>query len=157
MRDSFETQLVALIPRLRRQALRLARTADGAEDLVQQSLERALRARHRFKSDTNMGAWCATILRNQFISICRKARHETDADPEPAIAQLSQPAAQEHRVALRQVRGAARSLPRHQQRALYLVGVRGLSYEAAADRLGTTTGTVKSRVSRARTSLAKAA
>jgi RNA polymerase sigma-70 factor (ECF subfamily) len=149
----FHLQLEAESEDLRRHAMRLTRNWHGAEDLVQETLTKAWASREGFTPGTNLGAWLHTILRNTFLSDVRKRwREVADADGQ-LTAQLSQPAPQDHAVALSELVKAMTALPDSQRDALALVGASGFTHEEAASRMGCAIGTVKSRVSRARASL----
>jgi RNA polymerase sigma-70 factor (ECF subfamily) len=147
---AFRDGLLAALPALRTYAQSLAGNAARADDLVQEALLRAWANQDRFVPGTKLKAWLFTILRNQFYSECRQHRREIE-DVDGAIAsQLVTPAPQEHGSDLRVVLARMAQLPAPQREALLLVGAQGLTYEAAAEVLGCQTGTVKSRVSRAR-------
>jgi RNA polymerase sigma-70 factor (ECF subfamily) len=145
----FEGDLIALLPQLRAFARSLVGT-DG-DDLVQDSLVRALKARHTFVPGTNLKAWMFTILRNQWVTSGRRKRVETGLAEEHAPPT---PPTQEHAVALRDFARLLKRLPVKQREALLLVAAEGFSYEEAAAISRTSVGTVKSRVSRARAFLA---
>jgi RNA polymerase sigma-70 factor (ECF subfamily) len=148
--DAFKDDLIALVPRLRRYALSL--TFDGAEadDLVQFTLLKAWEHRERYEPGTRLVAWLFTILRNGFINGRRKRRLEI-ADPDGLhAATVSEPAAQDHALGLKEVQAAIDRLEPAYREALLLVAIDGLPYEAAAAVIGCPAGTVKSRVSRAR-------
>jgi RNA polymerase sigma-70 factor (ECF subfamily) len=102
-----------------------------------------------------MPAWLFTILRNLFRSEYRKRRREVeDADGSYAESLKTQPAQTSH-MEFQEFRTALDQLPGDQREALILVGASGFSYEEAADICGCAVGTIKSRVNRARTRLAK--
>ena len=146
-------QLLALeIAGLKRYAMSLTRDWHGAQDLVQETLAKAWASRARYVAGTNLRAWLNTILRNTFLSTIRKWREVEDADG-ALTAGLTQPQSQDHAVALAELLEAMTSLPPQQREALTLVGAAGFSIAEAADRLGCPIGTVKSRISRARTTL----
>src|SRR3954469_2815788 len=151
VRDS----ILAAIPRLRAFAISLCGNVDQADDLVQETMYRALANIHSFQPGTNMSAWLFTILRNHFRSEYRKRRREVeDADGHYAESLTSHPE-QHGQLELSEFRTALNHLPDEQREALILVGASGFSYEEAADICGCAIGTVKSRVNRARTRLAK--
>ncbi len=153
---SFTDQLSEQLPALRAFARSLARDASHADDLAQEALLKAWANRHRYQDGTNLRAWLFTILRNGFYSEHRKRRREVaDVDGEHSRKLATRPA-QDHAMALEDFMGAFRELPDDQREALTLIGAAGLSYEEAAEVCGVAVGTVKSRVSRARTALAKA-
>jgi DNA-directed RNA polymerase specialized sigma24 family protein len=129
--------LTEALPGLRAFALSLVGDASRADDLVQETVLRAWARQELFIPGSNLKAWLCTILRNQFYTECRKRKREIEDVNGAVAAQLTAPAAQEHGSEL-------------QREALLLVGAQGLTYEAAAEVMGCQTGTVKSRVSRAR-------
>jgi RNA polymerase sigma-70 factor (ECF subfamily) len=128
---------------------------DRADDLVQETILRALANIQSFQPGTNMPAWLFTILRNLFRSEYRKRRREVeDADGSLAETLKSHPD-QLGRVEFQEFRVALAQLPAEQREALILVGASGFSYEEAADICECAVGTIKSRVNRARSRLAK--
>jgi len=151
MSDAREA-IEAEIPYLRRYALLLLRDRDAADDLVQDTLERALSRLHTRKEEFRLRAWLFTILHNLFVSGYRRRTRESavteDGDLPGATA-----AAQEHRVALRDLERALWTLPEGQRVTLLLIGLEGMSYEEAARVLDVPIGTVRSRLSRGRKSL----
>ncbi len=88
LNDLFSEQVIAMLPKLRIQALALTRNKSAAEDLVQDTVCNALRARASFIPGTNFPAWMHRILRNRFISDLRKRRDTSDIAnlPEAAFA-----------------------------------------------------------------------
>jgi RNA polymerase sigma-70 factor, ECF subfamily len=149
MRDA----VLAAVPSLRAFAISLSGNVDRADDLVQETLLRALVNIDSFEPGTNLSAWLFTILRNLFRSEYRKRRREVeDGDGTYAESLKSQPE-QEARVEFREFRAALAKLPSDQREALILVGASGFSYEDAAAICGCAVGTIKSRVNRARSKL----
>jgi len=150
---AFKLELAALIPHLRAFARSLSGDATLADDLAQEAMLKAWKSRESFKPGTNMKAWAFTILRNHFYSEKRRSWRRQPLDPEVAEATLvsnDDPSAQIELLALR---NAINQLPDDQREALILVGAGGLSYEDAGEVCGCATGTIKSRVSRARKAL----
>lgn len=148
-------QILAAIPSLRAFAISLSGNVDRADDLVQETILRALANIQSFQPGTNMPAWLFTILRNLFRSEYRKRRREVeDADGSLAETLKSHPD-QLGRVEFNEFRVALAQLPAEQREALILVGASGFSYEEAADICECAVGTIKSRVNRARSRLAK--
>ena len=147
-------QVLSTVPSLRAFAISLCGNIDRADDLVQETLLRALSHIDSFEPGTNMPAWLFTILRNLFRSEYRKRRREVeDADGRYADTLKSHPE-QTGRVEFEEFRTALAKLPPDQREALILVGASGFSYEDAASICGCAVGTIKSRVNRARTRLA---
>jgi RNA polymerase sigma-70 factor (ECF subfamily) len=152
IRDDFDANLVALLPRLRVQALGLTRNSAAADDLVQDAVANALAARDSFTPGTNFGAWMHRILRNRFISDMRKTRPRVDIDDAPDSA-LAVSGNHEDSLTLKELHRALGRLPHDQREALFLVTLQGMSYEDVAAATGCAVGTAKSRVFRARRQL----
>jgi RNA polymerase sigma-70 factor (ECF subfamily) len=151
MEDSVRKAVLGAVPSLRAFAISLCGNVDRADDLVQETLMRALANIDSFQPGTNMSAWLFTILRNHFRSEYRKRRREVeDSDGRYAESLKTQPE-QHGQVEFREFREALAQLPADQREALILVGASGFSYEEAAH----ICGTIKSRVNRARTRLAE--
>jgi len=146
----FKQDLVDTIPRLRAFARSISGDRDRADDLVQETLAKAIANKDKFTEGTNLTAWLITILRNQYYSVGRKMKREVaDPDGEHAAMLESKPQQSGH-LELRDFLSALQVLPDDQREALILIGASGFSYDEAAEILGVKTGTVKSRVSRAR-------
>ncbi len=152
---SLRDAVLAAVPSLRAFAISLCGNVDRADDLVQETLLRALANINSFQPGTNMSAWLFTILRNHFRSEYRKRRREVeDGDGRYAETLKSHPE-QHGRVEFTEFRTALTKLPAEQREALILVGASGFSYEEAATICECAVGTIKSRVNRARTRLAE--
>jgi RNA polymerase sigma-70 factor, ECF subfamily len=151
--DDFSTQLVAAIPGLRAFGISLTSSAERADDLVQETLLKAWKNHHSFERGTNMRAWLYTILRNEFYTQLRKRKREVEDVDGIHSNNLSVPAGQESHLDMQDMRAALALLPHDQREAIILVGASGFSYEEAADICMVAVGTIKSRVSRARTRL----
>lgn len=147
--------LLAAVPSLRAFAISLCGQVDRADDLVQDTLLRALSNLDRFERGTNLNAWLFTILRNSFHSEFRKRRREVE-DPDGSYAsRLKVQPDQGARLDFEDFRSALATLPHDQREALLLIGASGFSYEEAAGICGCAVGTIKSRVNRARSRLAE--
>jgi RNA polymerase sigma-70 factor (ECF subfamily) len=143
-------EMVAAIPRLRAFAVSLCGNPDRADDLVQETLAKALLNIKSFSVGTNLLAWLFTILRNAYYSEFRKRRREVaDVDGSLSGALVSK-ADQDDHMEMLDFRRALQKLSPDQREALILIGASGLSYEEAADVCKCAVGTMKSRVSRAR-------
>ena len=150
-----KTALFAALPHLRAFAISLSGNLDRADDLVQETLLRALTHLDRFERGTNLQAWLFTILRNLFHSDYRKRRREVE-DPEGVMAgKVAVMPEQGARLDFDDVRLAMAKLSPEQREALLLVGAEGLTYDEAAKICNTHIGTIKSRVNRARNRLAE--
>lgn len=152
--DAFKSELLKLLPSLRAFAFLLARNKDRADDLVQDTVIRTREKHSSFTEGTNMQALLFTILRNSFYSKIRKRRREVKDLDDAHAARLSVPESQLLHIELEEFKTALGEISPEQREALVLVGVSGFSYEEAADICGCAIGTVKSRLSRARTALA---
>jgi RNA polymerase sigma-70 factor (ECF subfamily) len=153
--ESVRQAVLSAVPSLRAFAISLCGNVDRADDLVQETLLRALANINSFQPGTNMSAWLFTILRNHFRSEYRKRRREVeDADGSYAETLKSHPE-QHGRMEMSEFKTALAQLPSDQREALILVGASGFSYEEAANICGCAVGTIKSRVNRARTRLAE--
>ena len=150
----FDLDLTDNLTRLRVYALSLTRNGDRADDLVQQTVLKALAGRESFRPGTNFAGWLFRIQRNEFISELRRTRLIVDVFDEVA-ATLSVAPRQESGLILREFLGAFRQLPQGSRQALLLAQLEGLSYQQIADHVGIAQGTVKSRISRGRATLAR--
>ena len=154
--SEFHRLIEQQIPRLRRYARALTRNRDRADDLVQDTLARALVKEDFWQPGTNLGAWLFTIMHNQHVNIVRRhTRESAGIDIEHVSATLSattDPSASRQMLELE--RALAR-LPLEQRQVILLVGLEGMSYEESAGILGVPIGTVRSRLSRARAQLAE--
>jgi len=145
MRSSVRDAMLAAVPSLRAFAISLCGNVDRADDLVQETLLRAMANIDSFQPGTNMSAWLFTILRNLFRSEYRKRRREVeDTDGSYAESLKSHPE-QHSRVEFEEFRVALGKLPPDQREALILVGASGFSYEEAAAICDCAVGTIKSR------------
>jgi RNA polymerase sigma-70 factor (ECF subfamily) len=139
------------IPRLRRYARALTRATDRADDLVQDTLVRALTKLHLWQPGTDLRAWLFTIMHHQYVNtVRREARERATVDIEQvssSLAATTDPTAQ--RQLLELDRALAR-LPSEQREVVLLVGLEGMPYESVAEILGVPIGTVRSRLSRGR-------
>jgi len=147
-----KADLLAAIPKLRAYAKSLCRSMERADDLVQEALAKALANIGSFEPGSNMTAWLYAILRNGFFSEYRKRRHEVeDSDGDFAALARVHPVQEVH-VELLNVQDAVACLTAEHREALMLI-VSGLSYDEAAALCSCASGTMKSRVSRARAKL----
>ena len=155
--DEFQTELVDLLPRLRRFARVLVHSNADAHDLVQETVERALARRSGFRPGTRLDSWAFTIMRRIFIdqtrSNARWARVVAPADDmTPNIADGTM-AGEDLRADAQAVRDAIQALPDDQRLAVALVLIDGLSYAEAAVVMGVPAGTLTSRLVRGRQTL----
>ena len=153
--QSVRDVMLHAIPDLRAFAISLSGKVDRADDLVQETLLRAMANISSFQPGTNMSAWLTTILRNLFVSDYRKRRYEVQDTDGLHFDSLIAPPEQHSRLEFDEFREALARLPPDQREALLLVGACGFSYEEAATICESPVGTIKSRVNRARTHLSK--
>jgi len=149
MKDS--AQVVAFIPRLRRYARALVGERAAADDLVQDTLERALNKFHLWKRGTDLRAWLFTVMHNVHVNQIRGRRELVALDAETLELQVR--ATHDTSLEARDVERALMRLSVEQREVLLLVVLEELSYEEAAGALGIPIGTVMSRLSRAREKL----
>lgn len=152
--ERFDLGLIKFHKNLKAYARSLARDIEVADDLVQETMLRALANRDKFDVDTNFRAWLFTILKNLFRSKIRRDRREvelTEGMMNGPICAVG--GAQEDALYLREVTRAIKELPRAQLNAVVLVGAFGYSLDEVSRRENCPAGTVKSRVSRGRCAL----
>ena len=149
--DEIAALLEPEIPRLRRYAYALTREAQAADDLVQDTLERAIGRWHLRRRDGSLSAWLFTIERNLFLGAIRQRnRRGVHVGTEALDEMSSSEPSQEASTSARDVLAGLDTLPEEQRSVLLLVAVEDVSYEEAARILGIPLGTVMSRLSRAR-------
>ena len=151
--EQLKAELIARIPRLRAFAMSLCGNTDRAEDLVQETLVKAWGHLGSFVEGSNLGAWLFTILRNTHFSQYRKRRYEVSDSDGILVGRLAVTAGQTSHMDLLDLRAALALLPDDQREAIILVGAAGHSCLEAATIAGCAVGTIKSRVSRARSRL----
>ena len=145
--------IIPYLPHLRAFARMLAQDRTLADDLVQETVVRALSHAHQFQPGTNLKAWLTTILRNAYFTEKRSQGRVAQLGAEVARGVGVASGGQEWHLRMRDFEGAFNTLPAVQREALVLVGASGFSYEQAANMVGCAVGTMKSRVSRARLQL----
>ena len=155
MSGSFNDQLIAVLPRLRRFARGLTGSATEADDLVQAACERALARVHQFQEGTRFDSWMFRIVQTIWIDHLRaRDIRRVGSEDEAMHVGTDEPVRRvEARLALDEVRVALRELPPDQRTALMLVTVDGLSYKEAAEIAEVPVGTIMSRLARARLAL----
>jgi RNA polymerase sigma-70 factor (ECF subfamily) len=149
----FRQRLEEEIPRLRRYARALTTDASRADDLVHDTLVRALAKQHLWQPGTDLRAWLFTLMHNQNVNHIRRAIREgtsVDIEQVTSLTDNSDPSASR---LLFELRRALDKLPEGQRQLVLLVGLEGLSYEQAAEIFKIPVGTVRSRLSRGREAL----
>lgn len=150
---AFKSELAGLIPHLRAFARSLCGDPVFADDLAQDAMLKAWKARASYEPGSNMKAWCFTILRNLFYSETRRSWRRQPLDQEVAEQTLVANDNPSGNLELLALRNALDKLPDEQREAIILVGAGGLAYDEVAEICDCAVGTVKSRVSRARKAL----
>ncbi|WP_297111448.1 RNA polymerase sigma factor [uncultured Devosia sp.] len=150
---SFKREMLATLPSLRAFAVSLTGKHDKADDLVQDTVMKAWAKQSSFEMGTNIKAWLFTILRNEFYSQMRKRGREVQDTDGAFTERLSVHPSQYGSMDLEDFKTALSKLPDDQREAIILIGASGFSYEEAAAICECAVGTMKSRVSRARTRL----
>jgi RNA polymerase sigma-70 factor (ECF subfamily) len=148
----FRSALLENLPHLRAFARSLTRDKDLADDLVHDAVVRALTAATQFTPGTNFRAWMFTILRNLFYNESKKWTSKI-VSLEDDLARMKTTGSQEIQLEFADFRRAFWQLTADQREVLILVGAGGLSYEQAAEICNCRLGTIKSRISRARSDL----
>ena len=138
------------IPRLRRYARALTGDRARADDLVQDTFERALVKFHLWQPDSDMRAWLFTIMHNVYVNQLRSNRSGMTIALDDETVMPSMRATQSDRLELQDLQVALLRVPDEQREVLLLVGLEQMTYGEAAGVLGIPIGTVMSRVSRAR-------
>ncbi|MBI1252262.1 MAG: sigma-70 family RNA polymerase sigma factor [Alphaproteobacteria bacterium] len=151
---TLKKEIVALMPSLRAFSRSLCPNPSRADDLVQDTLVKAIANLHRFEPGSNLRAWLFTILRNTYYSEIRKRQREVEDVEGEHAARLATRPNQPSAADLEDFKTAFAQLSDDHREVLTLVGAAGASYEEAAKICGCAVGTVKSRVNRARARLA---
>ena len=148
--DGRDRDFIQHLPRLRRYARALTGDRGRADDLVQDTLERALVKFHLWQPGSDLRAWLFTIMHNVFINQLRAGAGAvvTTLDDETVLPAVR--ATQSDRLEVLDLQVALLRLPEEQREILLLVGLEQMTYEEAAGVLGIPIGTVMSRLSRAR-------
>ena len=139
------------IPRLRRYARALTGDSSAADDLVQDTLERAWRRLALWRTGSDLRAWLFTIMHNIFVNQLRNNPRKLALELPGSELSLATP--QEDRLILRDLNKALANLPHDQREVLLLIGLEQMTYEEAAEVLAVPLGTVMSRLSRGREQL----
>lgn len=150
-----EAELNNVLPALNRFALSLTKNEDRAHDLVQDSVERALRKAEYFEAGSNLRSWMFTLCKRLFLNDIRKQKSRgvtVEIDDAPQ-ARLSSDASQHMSVECSEMIECFERLPMRDKVVLSLIVIEGMKYEEAAEVLDVPVGTIRSRLSRARTRL----
>ncbi len=148
--DRDDASIVDLIPALRAFARTFYRQPSDADDLVQETLLKALKSFDSFQPHTRLKSWMFTIMRNTFYTRAKVYAREAPGAMDCVDSRPAVEASQEWSLRSREVRDAIERLPHHHREVLVLIGVLGVSYEETAEICGCAIGTIKSRLNRAR-------
>lgn len=156
MNDRIEEEMLALLPQLRKFAYALTGAWPDADDLVQATCIRAIERIDQWEVGTRLDSWMYRIAQNLHLNAIRKDRHRASHLREIASADQAgvAPDRPEDRLMLQDLGDAIGRLPSEQRAILLLITVEGRSYQEVSDLMGLSPGTVASRLSRARTTLA---
>jgi RNA polymerase sigma factor (sigma-70 family) len=153
---SFEDELAALLPQLRRFAHALSRNSYDADDLTQAAIERALKSRAQWQPGTRLDSWAYRIMRNLWIDTIRSRNRKNRVEAPPAegesLGEDPRPGI-EAAIDLKRVMAAMERLPAEQREVVALILVEGFGYRETAEILDLPIGTVSSRLVRGRTAL----
>jgi RNA polymerase sigma factor (sigma-70 family) len=153
---SFENEIAALLPRLRRFAHALSRNPADADDLTQAAIERALRSKAQWQPGTRLDSWCYRITRNLWIDTARSRlrKEKLEGPPEEAERVGEDPRdAIDASLDLKRVMAAMERLPDEQREVVALILIEGFGYREVSEMLDLPIGTVSSRLVRGRTAL----
>jgi len=146
----FRTEIVEAFPKMRRWAMQMTRCSSARDDLVQDTIERALRGEATFTPGTNLDGWLYRIMRNSFVSQVRRASREIVVDPgDLTFANLSVAPCQEDALRMRDIKVTFDGMTENHRVALQFA-VAGVPMQKAAEVQGIAEGTAKSRLARAR-------
>lgn len=159
MTEAIRSQMIEFLPRLRKFAYALTRNLEQADDLVQDTCERALARADQWQPGTRLDSWMYRIAQNIWFDAARAAKSRgtrADLDDIAEVEGSDGRTVTESRLTLAHVLKEMEKLPSEQQVLVALVCVDGLSYKEAAETLQLPIGTVMSRLSRARQAIANA-
>ncbi|PZM16442.1 sigma-70 family RNA polymerase sigma factor [Rhizobium tubonense] len=145
-----DAELLENLPALESFARRFYRSGNDIDDLVQETLAKAIAHSASFKPGTQLRSWLFTIMRNTFCTKFKISRREQVGGIDDAASWGSSPPTQDWEVRGQELEKAIHALPEGYRVVVDLVLIQGLSYETAAQRCNVAIGTIKSRVSRAR-------
>jgi len=151
--DDRGASLIEHIPRLRRYARALTGERSRADDLVQDTLERAMVKFHLWQPGSDLRAWLFTIMHNVFLNQLRARPAGSAVSLDDEAMQVPVRATQSDRIEILDLEAALVRLPEEQREVVLLVGLEQMTYEETAGVLAIPIGTVMSRLSRAREKL----
>lgn len=148
--DTFNNEVIVLLPKLRAYARALTRNHADSDDLVQDTLTKALRHHDRYTEGTKLKAWLFTIMRNTFYTSVKKRVRESPGAQDCVAGSVTVPPIHDTVIEYNEMLAAIDRLPTQYREMLILVVMLGESYENASAICDCAIGTVKSRVNRAR-------
>jgi len=148
--QEFEARIDALIPRLRRYAFALTGERSLADDLVQDTLERAWTKLHLWRGGSDLRAWLFTIMHNVHVNQVRSRAAAAMMPLDDDLPDTPVRASQADMLEVRDIDAALKRLSVEQREVLLLATVEHMSYQQTAETLGIPIGTVMSRIARAR-------
>lgn len=153
---TFEEELTALLPRLRRFAHALSQDSADADDLTQATFERALKARRQWRPGSRLDSWACRIMRNLWIDTARaRSRKRAREAPEQEGLGIGEDPrnAMDAAMDVKKIMAAMSRLPDEQREVVALILIEGFGYREVAEMLGLPIGTVSSRLVRGRSAL----
>lgn len=155
--ETIRSELGLHLQNIRRYAFSLTRNAAEADDLTHDAVEKALKNYQQFKVGSNFKYWMFRIVKNSFIDqIRKKKRQGISIEFDPETMGDSVPASQTSTLDLEHFQNALETLGQEDQQLLIWIGYDGLAYQEIAEKIGVPTGTVKSKLNRARHKLKEA-
>ncbi len=149
-----QAELIKEMPKLRKFAAKLTRNSSEADDLLQSTLLRALEKSTYFETGTDLFKWSSKVMYNIFVTdYRRKVKFESQYDPESHIENRAVDADQQVKMELKAVGRAMEKMSAEHKEILVMVCVKGMQYQEVAEMLDIPVGTVRSRLSRARSQL----
>lgn len=148
--NDFSARIQELIPRLRRYARALTGESGAADDLVQDTLERAWSKLHLWRHGSDLRAWLFTIMHNVHVNQVRSRASGSTVPLDDEMADAPVRPTQSDMLEVRDIDTALRRLPVEQREVVLLVALERMSYDETAKTLGIPIGTVMSRLARAR-------
>ena len=152
--QTVQNDIIAMLPALRNFARRFVVTETDADDLTQETVSKMIAHLDSFVPGTKLKSWAFTIMRNTYMTEYKRQKRVQLYSNDDGLFEVPVASRQSLHLYAMEVNSALDRLPAYQRDALLLI-VDGVSYEAAAERCGCEIGTIKSRVSRARTTLAE--
>lgn len=146
----FTARIDELIPRLRRYARALTGERSAADDLVQDTLERAWTKLHLWRGGSDLRAWLFTVMHNVYVNQMRSRAVAATLPLDEDMPDTPVRASQADMLEVRDIDSALKRLPVEQRQVLLLVALENMSYQETATTLGIPIGTVMSRLARAR-------